>query len=307
VSVVTVLHRRFSAYAASWPEPTLQGLGQYSGGNVRQRRRPRPHEDRYWTLIPRAICEAWAPTRRAARSRFLNDVLWGQYCVFLCVRIHDDLLDGQLPQRNLVFVADDLLLESQRAFAVHLNTLSFRALFARHLRATLRAIVAVDALQARPGGMTRARLRLHARVSSVFNLAAAAACLECRRPAMIRRFERVYASLAVAGQLIDDLSDVEEDLARRRYNFVANVLDGRRSPASHDRRQHPARAVLRDNAIDKVLALARAYVARAAASAAAARIPEIDAYLSVYLAEIDRRRDAVHRMRVAHVFGRSLA
>lgn len=308
MSVVTVLHRRLSAYAASWPEPALQGLGQYIGAGVRQRPRRRPPEDRYWTLCPRAICEAWAPTRRGARSRFLNDVLWGQYCAFLCVRIHDDLLDGQLGQRNLIFVADDLLLESQRAFAAHVNTVRFRALFERHLRTTLRAIVAVDAWQARPGGMTRARLRLHSRVSSIFNLAAAAACLACRRPAMIRRFESVYASLAVAGQLIDDLADVEEDLARRRYSFVANVLDGRRSPgASRHRRQQPARAVLRDNAIDKVLALARAYVVRAAAAAAAARIPEIDAYLGLYLAEIDRRRGAVHRMRVAQVFGRSSA
>lgn len=33
-------------------------------------------------------------------------------------RIHDDLLDGQLGQRNLIFVADDLLPESQRAYVV---------------------------------------------------------------------------------------------------------------------------------------------------------------------------------------------
>jgi hypothetical protein len=234
-------------------------------------------------------------------------VLWGQYCVFLSVRIHDDLLDGQLPKSNLIFVADDLLLESQRAFAAQVNTVSFRALFERHLRTTLRAIIAVDALQTRPGGMTRATLRLHSRVSAIFNLATAAACLACRRPAMIRRFESVYANLAVAGQLLDDLSDVEEDLARRRHNFVANVLGGRRSlGAGRQSHQRIFRAVFRDNAIDDVLALARAYVVRAAAGAVEAKIAEIDTYLEMYLAEIERRRDAVHRARVAHVFGRSL-
>ena len=273
-------------------------------GVVKSRHRSSSDGDRYWTLLPRVIWDAWAPGRVKRRSGFLNDVLWGQYCAFLFVRIHDDLLDGQARDAHLIFLADDLLLESQRAFAAHLNSAQFRGLFERHLRATLRAIVEVDSLQARPGGMTRTRLGLHARVSSIFNLGSAAACLACRRPGMIRRFENACANLAVAGQLLDDLTDVEEDLARGRYNFVANVLGGGRrlDSTTTSGQSRIAHAVLREDGVDKVLALVRLYANRAAEALAPTRIPEVEIYLETYLTEIERMRRAVHRARVAHVF-----
>lgn len=302
-NAIGVLRRRLTGYAARWDAATLRGLEPYLGKPVNAHRLRRDG-DRYWTLFPRAIWDAWAPAHAKRESGFVDDLLWGQYCVFLFVRIHDDLLDGQAAHRNLIFVADDLLLESQRAFAARLNTGAFRALFERYVRETLRAIVRVDALQARPGVMTRARLGLHARVSSIFNLGAAAACLACDRPAMIPRFEKACANLAVASQLLDDLTDVEEDLARGRYNFVTNVLGGGGvlDGATRAGRVRIARAVIQEDRLDEVLALVRLHGERAAAALAPARIPAIEAYVRMYLVAVERMRRTVHQARVAFVF-----
>ena len=37
-------------------------------------------------------------------QKFLEDILWAQYCIFLSVRILDDIYDKQAKDSNLIFV-----------------------------------------------------------------------------------------------------------------------------------------------------------------------------------------------------------
>ena len=77
------------------------------------RRRPTPD----WIRLPIWLDRAWAEERgeRLPRGALL-EILWGQYALFLCLRIQDDLLDQTRDDLRLLLVADQFLLESLRAF-----------------------------------------------------------------------------------------------------------------------------------------------------------------------------------------------
>src|SRR5207244_2505089 len=112
-----MLERRLAAYIKSWPPTIGRDLSMYSEA----RRRPASgrrsaRRDRYWTSLPVWLLKhpRFAAPRRGGHA-FLEDILWGQYCLFLFVRIHDDLFDRQAQSPALLFMADGLLVESRRS------------------------------------------------------------------------------------------------------------------------------------------------------------------------------------------------
>ena len=243
--------------------------------------------------------------RGAWPRRFLRDVLWGQYCLFLFVRIHDDIIDGQARDRRLIFIADDLLVESRRSFARHFSDGRFDALCDEYLRATLRAILEVDGLQSRAGAMTVNRVDLYARVSAVFKVAAAAVCLRSRREDLLPVISQFYDRLAIASQLVDDLFDLDEDLKRGRYSVAANVIfDGagrRRQTRGPD--AGLARSIVVNDSIGRLLSVARRQLDHAVHVIRPLRIDPATEYAMEFRNEIERLAGVVHRARVHHVFG----
>jgi hypothetical protein len=292
------VERRLSRHVRSWPEVTRRALAPYAGGRPARQTLTATERERYWTLLPQWLWSAGGGGKGAADRDFLDDVLWAQYCLFLFVRIHDDLLDGQARDASLVFVADDLLVECQRTFAAHLPRMRFQALLLEHLETTFRAILRVDALQARPAGMSEAALPLYASVSAIFKVGSAAVCLKRGRWKLFPRVAAFCDHMAIAGQILDDLFDVEEDLDRGRFNFAANVLlPGRAARAAH-RSRHLARGVLRENGVARLLASVLRHVDQAGDAIAPARIPGVGRCLDTMRRQLDRLDDAVHRARV---------
>ena len=156
---------------------------------------------------------------------WLADVLWGQYALFLHVRLVDDLLDGDARDRRLHFVADRFLLESLDAFG-RIDGLGpdFHAFCRDRLQETVDGILEVAALEEEPGAFTAARLPLHAKVSSIFRVGAVAVCHLLGRADDTGWIGALQDRDHVFGQILDDLADVGEDLARGRYTFVGNAL-----------------------------------------------------------------------------------
>jgi hypothetical protein len=296
--------RRIDSHLQGWPGASVPELRRYVGRSpVRRRRATRRNPERYWTLLPQSLLACW--TRRSS-GRFIRDVLWGQYCLFLFVRLHDDLVDRQAHDGRLIFIADDLLIESRRSFAPHFADRRFDVIFDDLLRTTVRAIVEVDALQSRPGAMTAARVDLYARVSAIFKVGAAAVCLKCGREDRLAPVSRLYDRLAIASQIVDDLFDLEEDLARGRYTAAANIVfDGalRRDGGAAMDSPRVARSVLVDNSLGRLLDLARSHVDRAVADIAPAGVDAARQYAMRFRSEIDRLGAVVHRARVRHLFG----
>ena len=181
-----------------------------------------------WLLLPIWLEEAWGkPGAGSLPEEVMRDLLWGQYSLFLCIRIQDDLLDRQRHDLRFLLVADRFLLESLEAFQ-RLPALNgeFWTLYRNCLRQTVDGILEVGRLEATPGAFTAQHLELHARVSAIFKLGVAALCSLHRRPEEMAWLSNLLDRLAVFGQLCDDLRDLSQDLENSRYTWVGNALPG---------------------------------------------------------------------------------
>jgi len=224
-----------------------------------------------WLLAP-----AWYDGRS---RRVLDDTLFAQYCLFLTIRIHDDLLDSQANESWLILAADDLIIEAQGLFARHIEGRPFWSLFRNAMRRTLTGIAEVDRLQCQPRGMPASARQLYGDVASVLSIGVGATLARTNRLGEFSMFERFAADLAIAGQLLDDLADVEEDAKRGRLNAAATLLIGsdrmaRRCRQEAVRRKTLARRILLDGRAMAVLDLARAHALRASRTAARMQLAE---------------------------------
>jgi hypothetical protein len=291
------LHRRIRAYLKSAPHAGLPALDRYVCPRPPESLRAvkRIERQRYWILLPQWLFAAGRRSPDAAGRRFLRDVLWAQYCLFLFVRIHDDLIDGQAEDRRLIFVADGFLLESQRVFACHFHDGRFASTVRDLVGSTLSAILEVDALQAIPGAFTAERLGLYARVSSIFHAGSAAVLTHLGRGRQFAPAALFCDHLAIAMQVLDDLFDIDQDLARGRFNFAGNiVLNG----APRTELPRLAQSVLVDDTVGRVIDVVRDHVDRAAEAIVPIGVDAAARYVGRLQAEARRYAAQVHRARV---------
>jgi hypothetical protein len=298
-----LLERRFGAVLRSWPEAIRSDVVGYLRETPEDVSGAATGAERFWTELPRWMIA----DRRFARGKpiarvWLNDILWAQYCLFLFIRIHDDVFDGQTQRRSLIFVADALLLESQTILARHFPQGPFWPLFRTCLEATIRGIMEVDERQRRPGAMNKRSLSLYADVASVFKIGCAAVCVRSGRITAFRRVSHFADEIAIAGQILDDMLDVQEDLARTRYNFAANQLLRAGCVNADDCADRIARAILFDDGAGLLLNEASKHLDRADDAIAPLRLAEAVAYVGTLRQNIEALRHRIHVARVEHVF-----
>jgi hypothetical protein len=260
--------------------------------------------ERYWILLPCWLFNKFQPVKDGKRieAGFLDDVLWGQFCLFLFVRVQDDLFDGQADSFKLLFTADHFLIDSERSLSGHFGRRSpFWRSYWDFLRETVQAIVKVDELQKEPGRMTRASLRQHARVSAIFKMGSAAVCAKFRRMKYLSHATRFADEMAIACQIVDDLMDVEEDLERGRYNYAANTLM-RLGPRTRRSPRQPSKAVARsivlEDGMSRVLTEVRRHLRNARDAIKPIGSSDADAYVSQMLTHLDKHEKILHEARV---------
>jgi hypothetical protein len=294
------LRRRSSEYFATHPPDVVAEVKQYlrsheGSGDTREA----GQAERYWTSLPAWLLDHPRFRRRApADPEFLRDVLWGQYCLFLVVRMHDDLLDGQARSPALVFVADSLLVESERSFARHLQGSAFWSLYRTLLDTTLRAVLAVDALQRRPGGLQPETVSKYSEVAAIFKVGSAAVCAKCRRMDDFVSVRQFADHLAVANQIVDDVRDVQEDLDRGRFNFAAahfGLIDAA-SPSDH--RRAIAQSVLLNDGMGSLIDLIKGHYQAALSAVRQLRLDPAIAFVERACRDLELFAGHVHRSRV---------
>jgi hypothetical protein len=176
-----------------------------------------------WLLLPQWLAASTGVVPRKEAGRFLRDVLWGQYALFLFVRIHDDLVDHQARSPWLAYVGDRYLVESVAAYSRHADR-EFWPLFWALVTETLDGIAEADRLQrcARPD--RRALLAAYARVAAIFKVGSIAVLQRADRMQLYPAVSTFKDHTAMAGQIVDDLQDLDEDLEAGRRNYVAARL-----------------------------------------------------------------------------------
>ncbi|MBN2356642.1 class 1 isoprenoid biosynthesis enzyme [candidate division KSB1 bacterium] len=180
----------------------------------------------YWYFLPIWLVEKIKAEKKVAFSaHFVRDVLWAQYCLFITIRMMDDLYDQQAEDPALPYAALLFKLEADRIFLRYFRSTSrFWVAYRQYVCRTISAIVKVDSLQ--QSGRTKPAeiLSGYEEICSIFKIGSLAVCSysKCRHllPAVF-----VYAdALAGAGQAMDDLEDLQQDLVRGRYNYIATFL-----------------------------------------------------------------------------------
>ena len=221
--------------------------------------------------------------------------------------MRDDVLDRQAANPRLVFAADGFLVEAERAFARHMRDEDFWKFFRQAVEQTANGILEADALQRRTKISEKPLYAAYTRVSAIFKVGSAAICLPANRRAAFARVERFADHLAIAGQLLDDLEDVHEDLADGRCNAAARVLApgvDPADPAAGDRITH---AVVTGARLKPLLDIVERRIRMARAAIVPLRMRDADAYLVQVGRELADIRLKVHRARVAAVFGQAHA
>jgi hypothetical protein len=275
------------------PENRAHGITQVPGCS-----RTGIVDQHYWLHLPH-----WLLTRASAPDpALLDEVLWAQYCLFVFIRMQDDVLDGQAHSARLLFVANEFLLEAERTFARsggHPVVEYVRGTIAE----TSRAILAADALQRREIARVSALTSLYARVSAIFKAAPAAICLARGDLSALVHAERFADGLAVAGQLVDDFEDIDADLDDGRLNLAARVLAPHVSPRQSGARRAVHRAIVEGTRLPRLFALIREHVSASRAAISPLNLPDADPYLDRVNRDVDALECAVHRARVGAVFG----
>ena len=255
-----------------------------------------------------AIWAAGDPGREPGGA--LADVLWGQYALFLSLRVKDDVLDGRRGDLRLLLVADRFLVESLRSFRrVRELGDAFWQSYLDCVQGTLDGAAEVGRLEAEPGAFRAEHLGLHARVAGMAKVGVAAVCHIHHKEAELAWLSHFQDHLAVANQIEDDLRDLADDLRVGRYTWVGNTLLALRPGevlSPDERASRLGQGLLRPERSAAIAGLLRRTL-RAASAVVPASAPhhfsDLVQRLAAAPAEIER---SLHETRVRWIFGQDL-
>jgi hypothetical protein len=285
---------RWSGKGIDFPDLTLTG-----GGSL----------DPYWLVLPSwLVRRARCAGSRPIGERSLRGIVSGQQAIFLFARLHDDVVDGATAQRLAVYAGDDFLIEAERLFARYVGADRwFWRQFRACVRDSLQAVMEIDERQRRPGAMDREALNLYASASRLLAVGAAAVCARIGRQRNFSRVLPLADELAIAAQILDDLLDIDEDLACGRFNFAANALGIDDLEQSATRNGRLRRAVLIDNAVGAIIGEMERHLRRAGEIAGAMKLRGALVHIDALRAHAQSLSKALHHARVDHLLGPILA
>jgi len=215
----------------SWPSSTKEAICHYldlcaQNINSDERLNARMTDQPYWILLPLWLAERLSPGKRHTFSkRFMDDILWAQYCLFVFIRMQDDLFDRHTQSLPLIYAADGFLLEANRVFLQYFPSASpFWGIYRTSIGETIFAVADADEMHR---GLKRNNARLlsqYGKTSSICNVASAAVCLKAGKPGIFSRVTLFSREFMMTGAILDDLIDMQEDVVRGRFNYAASYF-----------------------------------------------------------------------------------
>ena len=145
----------------------------------------------------------------------------------------------------------------------------------------------------------------YARIAAHFNIGLAAICTKCKRMKDFPPVARFAAEMVIAGQLMDDLEDIEEDLQSGKYNYAANRLlrqSDRRTIIESEVGEVIGRAILVTNGVSTLFREVRRHLALAKQAIEQVGIPDASYMVQRYQEGMDKMQNNFHRSRVNFFF-----
>jgi hypothetical protein len=290
---------RWRATLDAWPGPVARAFRSHlrsvkrMGGSVA-------------TLPPYWIAFAEALARREKLSpRRLEDVLWATTCLAHALRIEDDLLDDDAPVDLAVFAPALLYGEADRTLARHFPHRSpFWSDYRRLIRITIEAIARASDLQQRRTGNPALLARLYIRECALFTIPLVAICRLAGTRQALRRIVAAAEHCAVVGHAIDDLQDVDRDLASHRVNLAAAFLLDKppaRNVADDTLRTRVASQILFSRRLSAFFVFLHGHLAAADDSVVALHLSAAHRYIRMYRSALLTWEEALQHERRASV------
>jgi hypothetical protein len=310
-----VIARRLHAFVRTWPRWQAHAFAKYRhAAGFAGRRFREDHsiarDGLFWWSLPGWLFDSFTSrkNKRSVPPGLFDDVMWGQYCLFLFLRIQDDTCDGSTKERSLLYTGNEFLLEAERAFAKHFDRLSpFWRFYRKRLQQTFRAGVEIERLQQNSRTNPSELIRAYANVGHAFAVAPAALCTLLGPDKTTRRVLKFTEEMTVAGQIMDDLEDIHEDLKRDRYNYCTLVLmqhtTKSRAKGGNIHTQI-YEGLLRTGALNEIFDSVRLHLSRAQKNIAPLQLSAAEALIHDYRTGLDFLSDAIHHRRVDILLGR---
>ncbi len=263
----------------------------------------------YWIILPFWLAEAFHGKKlaRAIGRRFIDDILWGQYCLFVFIRIQDDLFDKHTERFSLIYASDLFLFEAERVFSKYFHKASaFWNIYRSCIVETILAIASGDSMERKPVRNRERLLSAHGRTSTICNVAPAALCLKGGRMKDFKRISVFATEMMKTGAIVDDLQDLEEDLERGRFNYASSFfLHGIRMKKSGKKivRRQIVRNVLLSDGLTRLFQEINCHLDLAERSIKPIAVPAANKYLQSYRRSIAIMENDIHRWRVRTIFG----
>ena len=292
-----------------WHPALRRSFRHYAPSTLKKSRSPRRKQAGvlpYWLVIPQWLAGLFLK-KQETNQKFLLDVLFGQFCVFLAIKIHDDLYDGQTTDRSLLYAADHFLLSARGAFAPYFPSESiFWPFFDSSIAQTLNAIIAIDQSQLHGYGSRSSVAALITQEYAAVNIATYAICLRSKRIRSFRTIAQCMGELAFVGQVLDDLEDMMVDFQRGRINYAAQFLLG----PSNDRKKNFAgrltRRIILNGSADRFFEMLQDHLQRASEIAETTAISMLVDYVGKHRTELTSIETQFHRKRVHLLFESAL-
>ncbi len=239
--------------------------------------------------------------------RFINDVLWAQFCMMQQITIHDDLFDRHQSNLALIFAANQFQVEAERVMSKHFARESqFWSIYRTSLDMTNRAILEVRSLQRSKNPEPEDILAQHAKVGALLKVGSAAICAKMHWMRQFPQVSRFADEMAKIGQAVDDFADIEEDLERGEINYASACIlrsQRKRLPAGKDALRLIRHALLVDGAISLYLQELRGHLEKARHALQPLKIDAAKDYLARYETHFTAMERRLHRWRMRLIFG----
>lgn len=260
----------------------------------------------YWFMAPQWLNGAWR--RGHGDPGFLGDILWAQYCLFFCIRLQDDILDGHWNQPAGVFLSNRLLIESERTLARHFNGQdTFWRCFFGFVEQTSRSILAVRKAQIGTSTQISVFRRLYAEVSAVLKTASAAVCFKWNKLGAFEQIDKVADAFAFIGQTIDDLQDIESDSGSGVVTFASRAILMRAGMRLKKNGNHLERTVFqaafKADGLDYLISLLQRELKQIQPDIVSLNITPLERYASRYEKYLTIISHHHHNLRFAYLVG----
>jgi hypothetical protein len=221
---------RLERFVRSWEFSLAREFLEYDRLLRAKSRRP-PTEwgqsgaEPYWKEIPRWLTERQGDWPGSVSPEFLDTVLWGQTCLFYAIRLQDDLLDGHLSRSSIALAPLLFLTEAHRTFSsVFDRNAGFWEHYRKALETTVGGIARVAHMQRDSSARADELLQAYGCVDAIFSVGSSAICDRMGRAGMIPRVDGFVCEMGKVLLTLDDVEDIEEDLADGRLTYPARVL-----------------------------------------------------------------------------------